>query len=66
MFKLKKEGINFLFDDKLKCSNCNKEIEKDEKIFILAKASELKGYTYLKGWVRNQQIFCEKCFNSHS
>lgn len=54
-----------LFDDNLKCSNCNKEIEKDEKIFILAKASELKGYTYLKGWVRNQQIFCEKCFNSH-
>lgn len=46
---IKKEGPSLLFDDKLKCSNCIKEIAKDENIFILAKANELKGYTYLKG-----------------
>lgn len=50
---IKKEGTSLLFDDKLKCSNCNKEIEKDENIFILAKANKLKDYTYLKGWGRN-------------
>ncbi|MEN2017203.1 hypothetical protein Sta0113_03170 [Staphylococcus hominis subsp. hominis] len=62
---IKKEGPSLLFDDKLKCSNCIKEIAKDENIFILAKANELKGYTYLKGRGEKLINFFEKYFNTH-
>jgi hypothetical protein len=50
-----------MFLEKLKCSNCNREINKNETITIKVEESKLKGYTMLSNWAKNQIIFCEKC-----
>lgn len=53
-----------MFLEKLKCSNCNREIKKDEVITIKINESKLKEYTLLKNWAKSQKIFCEKCSNN--
>lgn len=45
----------------MKCSNCGKEISKDENLTIQVKAKDLKGYTYLANWADSQYKLCENC-----
>lgn len=52
-----------MFLEKLKCSKCKKEIDKNEDITIKVNAKELKGYTMLSGWAKMQTVLCEKCSN---
>lgn len=43
----------------MKCSNCGKEISKDENLTIQVKAKDLKGYTQLANWADSQYKLCE-------
>ncbi|MCC0829713.1 hypothetical protein KS414_04960 [Staphylococcus capitis] len=45
----------------MKCSNCGKEISKDENLTIQVKAKDLKGYTHLANWADSQYNLCENC-----
>ncbi|MBW4836192.1 MAG: hypothetical protein KZY51_07715 [Staphylococcaceae bacterium] len=45
----------------MKCSNCGKEISKDENLTIQVKAKDLKGYTHLASWADSQYKLCENC-----
>ncbi|KXA47399.1 hypothetical protein HMPREF3215_00046 [Staphylococcus simulans] len=53
-----------MFLEKLRCSNCNKEINENEVITIKINESKLKGYTMLSNWAKSQKVFCEKCSNN--
>ncbi|GAA0610409.1 hypothetical protein GCM10009001_29610 [Virgibacillus siamensis] len=50
-----------MFSPKLTCSNCNKEIEDNDKIAIIVQAKELNGFTNLKSWANNHRILCSQC-----
>ncbi len=50
-----------MFLEKLKCSNCDKEIDKNENITIHTNSKNLNGITNLKSWTKNQKVLCEKC-----
>lgn len=52
-----------MFLEKLKCSNCNKEVGKNEVITIKVNERELKGSTMVRNWAKNQTVLCEKCTN---
>ncbi|MFW3517173.1 hypothetical protein ACN9UT_09220 [Staphylococcus caprae] len=45
----------------MKCSNCGKEIGKEEQLTLKVKAKDLKGYTYLASWADAQYKLCEDC-----
>ncbi|WP_390524452.1 hypothetical protein, partial [Staphylococcus pseudintermedius] len=53
-----------MFLTQLKCSNCGKKLEKNDRIMIETKVSELNGITNLKSWATMQKIYCESCYNS--
>ena len=48
--------------NKIKCSNCAKELDKNDKIAILTEVKELKGITNLKSWAQMQKIICNDCY----
>lgn len=50
-----------MFLEKLKCSNCQKEISKNENITIYTNSKKLNGITNLKSWTKNQKVLCEAC-----
>lgn len=50
-----------MFLKKLKCSNCDKEIDKNENITIHTNSKNLNVMTNLKAWVKKQKVLCEKC-----
>ena len=50
-----------MFFEKLKCSHCEKEIDKNENITIHTNSKNLNGITNLKSWAKNQNVLCEKC-----
>ncbi|MCI2955373.1 hypothetical protein WL278_06895 [Staphylococcus caprae] len=45
----------------MKCSNCGKEIGKEEQLTLKVKAKDLKGYTHLANWADAQYKLCEDC-----
>lgn len=45
----------------MKCSNCGKEIGKEEQLTLKVKAKDLKGYTHLASWADAQYKLCEDC-----
>lgn len=53
-----------MFLMELRCSNCNKKLEKNDRIMIETKVSELKGITNLKSWATMQKIYCKDCYSS--
>ena len=52
------KNINF---GAMKCSNCGKEIGKEEQLTLKVKAKDLKGYTHLANWADAQYKLCEDC-----
>jgi hypothetical protein len=52
---------DFMFLEKLVCSNCKKEIDKSENITIKTNSKNLKGYALLSSWAKIQKVYCEKC-----
>lgn len=50
-----------MFFKKLKCSNCDKEIDKNENITIYTNSKKLNVVTNLKAWTKKQKVLCEKC-----
>ena len=55
-----------MFLEKLKCSNCHKEIEKKDTIYIKVTANELSGYTYLKSWAKGKEVICKECLERNN
>ncbi|MGV3244734.1 hypothetical protein [Staphylococcus sp. 11261D007BR] len=53
-----------MFLVELKCTNCNKKLEKGDQIFIHTNVSDLNGITHLKNWAKTQTVYCKACFDS--
>ena len=51
-----------MFLEKLKCSHCEKEIDKNENITIHTNSKNLNGVTNLKSWAKNAQNKKEPVF----
>ena len=54
-----------MFLEKLKCSNCEKEIKKTDTVYIKVKAKELSGYAYLKSWAKDKKVICKDCLEKN-
>ncbi|APH05669.1 Fe3+ hydroxamate ABC transporter substrate-binding protein [Bacillus weihaiensis] len=51
-----------MFNEKPKCSNCNKEIKNEEEVYIKLKWPKRRGFTEIKAFLRNEGSFiCEEC-----
>jgi hypothetical protein len=50
-----------MFFEKLNCSNCDKEIGKNENIKIYTNSKKLNTIINLKAWAKKQKVLCEKC-----
>ena len=63
---MKGEGVTLLgFGDKPKCSNCKKEIEGNDTVFIKMRYPKIKGFSEIKAYLRNNGEFtCQECFNA--
>ena len=46
-----------MFLEKLKCSHCEKEIDKNENITIHTNSKNLNGVTNLKSWAKIQKFY---------
>ena len=46
-----------MFLEKLKCSHCEKEIDKNENIAIHTNSKNLNGVTNLKSWAKSQKFY---------
>ncbi|MEX3458738.1 hypothetical protein [Staphylococcus hominis] len=52
-----------MFLEKLKCSHCEKEIDKNENITIHTNSKNLNGVTNLKSWAKNQNVYVKNAQN---
>lgn len=52
-----------MFLEKLKCSNCDKEIDKNENITIHTNSKNLNGITNLKSWAKIKKYYMKNAQN---
>ena len=55
-----------MFLEKLKCSHCEKEIDKNENIAIHTNSKNLNGVTNLKSWAKSQKFYVKNVQNKKS
>lgn len=52
-----------MFGQEPKCSQCGKEIQGDDVVYIKMRYPKRKGMTEIKAYLKNEGIFiCEDCF----